>query len=194
MDKYNKTWEVLHQKDYFKNHKLYNKFETLKPHNVSIYDIKGKCVLDIGAGFGRHMAWFAQFAEFVYGIDVSDKIIKEANVYLTKKKFRNFKIFPVDAYKNFIYNVDYVFCRYVFQHISKTQFKEYILNLKQILNKGGRINFQFRVGTIVNFVKNKEPRTEYTVAEVTKMLNGFTIDNIEYTNNNAHIYILGTKK
>jgi len=194
MDKYNQTWETLHKNDYFKNHRLYNKFEILKPHNVSIEDIKDKCVLDIGAGYGRTMGWFCKFTEFVYGIEVTPKIINEANDFLTKKNFKNFNIYLTKNYHKFIYNVDYVFCRYVFQHISKEQCKEYIENIHQLLNKNGKINLQFRLGNILDFIENKEPRTEYTIEEINELLKDFTILNIEYANNNKHAYIIGIKK
>lgn len=193
MKDYNQTWKYLHNKNYFKNHRMYNKFEIVKPHNVEINDIQNKCVLDIGMGYGRNMGWFAKHAEYVYGIEVTEKIIKEAQEFLHQNHINNFTIFKNTDYKDYMYNVDYVFSRYVFQHIGKDQCKEYIENIYEVLNPNGRINLQFRVGDIVTHVQNREPRTEYRIEEIKTLLQKFTITKIDYAKSKEHVFILGIK-
>src|SRR3989304_7100712 len=109
MKDYNTTWENLHENNYFKNHHMYNKFEVMKPHNVNSTEIEGKIVLDIGAGYGRHMAWFCNYTNHVYGVDVSNKILNEAKQFLTSKNFKNFSIYLNTDYQKYITLVDYVF-------------------------------------------------------------------------------------
>ena len=191
MNKYNETWKKLHIDGYFKNHRLYNSFEPIRPHTMNELDIKDKFVLDLGCGFGRHMHWMCQHAAFVYGIDVDNIILNQTKEYL--KLFNNFGLETVETYKNNInIKFDYIFSRYVFQHISKDQTKEYINWIYDNLNIGGTIDLQFRIGDKLGFIDGIEPRTEHSIEEVSTLLSRFKIIYKELKNKD-NLYIVGTK-
>lgn len=188
---YNDNWSLLHENGYFKNHRLYNDFKIMKPHNISVVDIKDGFVLDIGCGYGRNMGWFCDHASFVAGIDVAPNILAQANTFLKGKG--NYGLYTVDNYKEAItVKFDYIFSRYVFQHISKEQTRDYIHWIKNNLEYCGQINLQFRVGSFTGFIDGVEPRTEFTMDEIEELLEDFEIDKISFNEQKDNVYILGT--
>jgi len=96
-------------------------------------------VLDVGCGFGRHMAVLAVNCRAVYGIDNEYSMVRKAKDYL--KVFKNTKVLAEDAANtSFDDNLfDYVICmNNTFGNFLDK--KEAILNqMKRVCKKGGKI-------------------------------------------------------
>lgn len=188
-----KIWVNLQKNNYFKNHRLYNSFKVVQPSFVEIEDIYEKNVLDIGCGYGRMLSWFSRYANKVYGIEISRKILNEARQFIIKNgNIDKTKLLLTNEYKDVKMNLDYGFCRYVFQHIRKEQCQEYIDFVNQNLKINGKINFQFRLGTLIKIEDNKEPIIEYTLEEILALLKNFEI--IKMNQQEKHLYVIGVKK
>lgn len=189
----NKTWQYLQDHNYFLHHRLYNKFEVVPPSYVDMTDIKDKVVMDIGMGYGRHLAWFSKYASKVYGLEINKKIIEEARAFITEKgDIKKATLMLYNECNKINKPLDYVFCRFVFQHIEKESCQNYMNFINKFLRKEGKINLQFRLGKEVKIVENKEPVVEYTLKEIDGLLSNFEINSIEINKNN-NIYIIGTK-
>lgn len=188
----NKIWVNLQKNNYFKKHKLYNKFQPLQPSFVEIEDVRDKVILDIGCGYGRMLAWFSLYTKKSYGIDVSRKILNEAKQFIIKNgKIENIKLLLTNEYQKLNVSLDYIFCRYVFQHITKEQCKDYLTFINKNLKIGGKINFQFRLGNKIKIEEGKEPIIEYTLEEIVKLLSNFEIN--KFITKDKQIYFIGTK-
>jgi len=185
-------WTYLQDHNYFLHHKLYNKFEVIQPAYVDLVDIKDKVILDIGCGFGRNLSWFSQYASRCIGIEVTPKIIKEARDFITKTgNIKKVRILLSSDYEKYLSSLDYVFCRFVFQHINKEKCREYIKNINKFLKIEGKINLQFRLGNLTKIENNKEPVVEYTLEEIDILLENFEINDMKVHGN--QVYIIGTK-
>ena len=185
-------WKHLQEKDYFKNHKLYNKFEVVIPKDIAIKDIKNKNIMDYGCGYGRNMAWFSNYAKKVIGVDVSSKILKETLIFVKKHGNLNKCLFLLsESYAKHIKNLDYIFCRFVFQHINKFETAKCIEVFSKALKKNGLLNVQFRLGMRTYIEPNEEPIVEYTEEEIRELLSQFRI--LNYSLHDNHIYLLGQK-
>lgn len=185
-------WKYLQNHNYFLNHRLYNKFEVLTPSYVELSDIQNKIVLDVGNGYGRHLAWFSHHASLCFGIEICKEVIAQAKEFITKNgNIKKTKLLLASDYERFLVPLDYVFCRFVFQHITKDQGRAYINMINKYLKIEGKINLQFRLGNQTKIEQNKEPIIEYTLEELDELLQNFEINNMNNLDN--HVYIVGTK-
>lgn len=188
-----KIWDYLQNHDYFVYHRHYNNFQMMQPSYVEPKDIKDKVVLDFGNGFGRHLAWFSKYASKCFGVEINKKIQQEAFEFIKKHgDIKKTSLLLTSNYKKRLCPLDYVFCRFVFQHISKQQTKDFIGVINKHLKIYGKINFQFRLGTTIKIEKNKEPIVEWTLEEIDELLENFEIGQM-YIHDNNQAYIIGTK-
>ena len=186
-------WDYLQNHNYFVHHRLYNKFEVTKPSYVEEGEITGKVVLDYGCGYGRNIAWFTKYASKCIGVEINLKIIKEAKKFLEQHgNMKKTLLYLSNNYAQHLVSLDYVFCRFVFQHITKAQTQEVMNNINKYLKIYGKVNLQFRLGTKVQIEKMKEPIVEYTLEEISKLLENIEIENM-YVQNSNNVYIIGTK-
>lgn len=107
--------------------------------NEMNFDPTNKRALDIGCGVGRLLREFSKMFNEIYGVDVSDEMIKKAtelNVHLKNAKFiknngYDLSYFP-DKYFDFVYSV------VTFQHIPEKEIVHtYISEISRVLKKDG---------------------------------------------------------
>ena len=185
-------WQKLQQENYFARHRIYSSFKVVEPAYINVEDIKNKVMLEIGNGYGRNTVWFSKYADKIYGVDICPKILKESKIFLYRNKCKpNVALLLADKYIRYLEPLDYVFCRFVFQHIEKEACQEYINTINSFLKIGGKINLHFRLGDVVSIEVNKEPIVEYSMEEVMNLLSNFEIT--EMYNENKGVIIIGTK-
>jgi SAM-dependent methyltransferase len=144
------VWKKLQSEDYFEKHPCYkgisdfgggeavqaiNWFLPLRP------DMK---IAIIGCGYGRESLKLAPLVDHVYGIDVSETILKKAVGYLSERGIRNFT--PVLA-ESFVQTMpsglDVVFSIVVMQHLTRDLVRNYFVELGRKLKPGGGFVVQF---------------------------------------------------
>jgi len=191
------TWKNLHNKLYFGKHRLYKKFDTEIPKLVEVKDIKNKVVVEIGGGYGRNTTFFAKHAKMVYMIEVSEKILQMAALFIRRHNCYNVKFLSTDTYDTAIpYGIDYVYESLVFQHIEPTLTKKYIDDMYEKLNVGGIFNMQFRLGKNKNYYpKNLEPTVYHKRDDVIAYFDKFKIEHIEEKKHgrSKHLYVIAKK-
>lgn len=144
------VWQRLQEAGYFENHPCYNgisefggeesleAIERFLPINPSMH------VAVIGCGYGRETLKLAPRVSQVYGIDVSDVILKKAMTFLTQHGVTNFVPVPADCFVQKIpHNLDLVFSIVVMQHITRDLVRNYFIELTRKLNIGGSFVVQF---------------------------------------------------
>ncbi len=110
---------------------------------------KAKTVVEIGCGIGRLLKPLSQEHEKVIGFDISQRMIEEADVYLSNHKDNTETYllgldgkFPLESE-----TVDLVYSIVVFQHIHDIVIiKKYLKESMRILKKGGLIRIQTHMG------------------------------------------------
>jgi protein-L-isoaspartate O-methyltransferase len=176
------TWKYLQDGNYFGKHRLYNKFETEIPEYVNVNDIKGKKVVEIGGGYGRHTVFLAKHAEIVYMIEVSRTIIEKAYNFIKSKNLYNVRFFEPTSYDTGIpYGIDFVYEYLVFQHIEPALTKRYIDVLYEKLNIGGKMCMQFRIAKNKKdyYPSNQEPTVYHEYDDVIRYFDKMKIETVE---------------
>lgn len=120
-------------------------------------EAKGKRVLDLGCGDGRHVKLFREMGFEVVGVDFSDEAIR-----LCKKKFKNdkkIKIYKIDlTEKNSLSKLgkfDLVLDWSVLDHIRKKYIKKYMANILSVIKKDGYAIFSEFDISMPGLFKNK---------------------------------------
>ena len=173
------TWKKLQKEGYFEKHVLYQNRPVGLPHCVDVEDILGKNVVEIGCGYGRDTIMFSEFAEVTYAVDVSDDILQKMVDHVTNQREYYPTIIPVLAedYKELIpNNIDYVYALHVIQHLTIEQTKDYIETFYEKLKVGGKINFQFYIGTDKIIEEGKEPKVCYQKKEALGVFKKYKIE------------------
>lgn len=179
MDKKNNllTWQYLQCRNYFGKHNCYKNFQLAPEDPVLIEKIRGKVVVEIGCGYGRETHYLAKYAKKVYAIDVSPEVLALAKTTLNRKKVSNkVTLVLAENYKEIIKEpVDYVYSRYVFQHIVPFLAKDYLNFFNTKLTKDGEIDIQLRVGDKKGFPVKGEPIVEYQLSEIKELFKDYHI-------------------
>lgn len=101
-----------------------------------------KIVLDIGCGNGNNEKWISKRVKKVYGVDISEEVIKKA-----KEKFKeaNNVLFYVNDGKHLDFEenkFDLIFSFITFVHMPKEDAKIYFEECERVLKKEGLFLFQ----------------------------------------------------
>lgn len=137
-------WNMFHEMFSEFRDNFLNYISPLKP---SFF--KGKLVLDVGCGFGRHTYYSAEFGAEVVGLDLSHAV---ESAYRNVRKFPNAHIVQGDVYNlPFRNSFDFIFSIGVIHHLPDP--KEAYLNLTRFAKKDsdvfiwvyGRENRWFKV-------------------------------------------------
>jgi SAM-dependent methyltransferase len=118
--------------------------DLLKKHLINFHD---KVVLDIGCGIGRLTELFASDFKEVYGVDISEEMIRQGKERLSGLK--NIHLYTNDGLNYSFENnfFDFIFSFVVFHHMPNKEVVEQ--NLKEIyrtLKKDGVAKIQIRGG------------------------------------------------
>ena len=119
-------------------------------------------IVDAGCSDGKLTCILAQKYKKVYGIDYSKQLLEIASNNLNNNNISNTKLIHADILqidKVIPENVDVIICSGVIQYISISDFEEFIVKCKTILNSNGKIiitgipNTKYRDLYLVNFFK-----------------------------------------
>lgn len=111
----------------------------LKDNNLSV---KFKTALDFGCGIGRVSRALGEYFEKVVGIDISAKMIDEAN-RLNKNRNITYLKNDSDNLGQFKKNsIDLIYSNIVLQHINPEYSKKYIKEFLRIIKNDGLVVFQ----------------------------------------------------
>lgn len=93
--------------------------------------LSGKRLLDLGCGYGKDLAYFANLGSEVYGIDASNEMLKLARKRVPQSKLKLGKFENLPYPNN---HFDYIFSRYAIQHSANTEavFRESARVLKSL--------------------------------------------------------------
>ena len=132
-------WNDLHNKGYdqfSKDNWFWKAF--YHPHLFT----EDKTVLDIGCGNGNNEGWISKRVKKVYGVDISEEVIKKAKERF--KKINNVLFYVNDGeHLDFEENkFDLIFSIITFIHIPKENAKIYFKECERVLKKGGLFLFQ----------------------------------------------------
>jgi SAM-dependent methyltransferase len=143
-------WKKLQGENYFEKHPCYKGITDFSGHEAvqaiqSFIPIRSDMqVAVIGCGYGRETLRLAPLVNRVYGIDVSETILKKAVNYLSERDVKNFT--PVLAEK-FVQTIpaeiDLVFSIVVMQHLTRDLVRNYFVELGRKLVPGGGFVVQF---------------------------------------------------
>lgn len=137
----------------------------------------GGHILEFGCGYGRLTREVKKaFPEaMVIGVDISPKILAEAEAYSAKSKVRPF-YYRADNIKNTLAK-DAIYCAQVLQHMPNDRKCEFIQDAADALKPGGVLVFQYVEGDSDTFLKH-----DAKFADVSDWCRkaGFTISNVAH--------------
>ena len=142
-DKYAAYYNLLYQDKDYKSEVNYVESQILK-HS----DFQAKSILDVGCGTGKHAKLFAEKSYQVTGIDLSDKMIKEAKKL--ENENLNFKVANATDFKlnTQIDSIVSLFHVASYQ-TSNEKLSSYFLNIYSHLKENGLFIFDFWYGPAV---------------------------------------------
>jgi 2-polyprenyl-3-methyl-5-hydroxy-6-metoxy-1,4-benzoquinol methylase len=94
-------------------------------------------VLDFGCGVGRNALALAERSEYVYGLDVSPAVLREADRNANRRNLTNVEWMDAERLPELDGRYDVVVSFYVFQHIPTRQGERIIDTLVRGLRPGG---------------------------------------------------------
>jgi SAM-dependent methyltransferase len=143
-------WKKLQGENYFENHPCYKGITDFSGHEAVqaiqwFVPIRSDMrVAVIGCGYGRETLRLAPIVNHVYGIDVSETILKKAVDYLSEHQVNNFTPILAEKFVQTIpEGIDLVFSIVVMQHLTRDLVRNYFAELGRKLVPGGGVVVQF---------------------------------------------------
>ena len=103
----------------------------------------GEKVGDIGCGSGQFCLLLAQFSNpsFIYGIEISDKLVSNANALFNQNTSIDYSFEKFDGlhFSNRIADLDVIFLNDVLHHVPKKIQREFMKNLIDKMKVGARL-------------------------------------------------------
>lgn len=102
-------------------------------------------MLEIGCGVGRLMLPMSVFASELYGIDVSEEMLKMCNSAIRKWPLKNMTVGLCDGVSLPVKDntMDFIYSMLVFQHLELASVVCYLTESARVLKKDGILRFQF---------------------------------------------------
>jgi 2-polyprenyl-3-methyl-5-hydroxy-6-metoxy-1,4-benzoquinol methylase len=101
------------------------------------FTLENKRVLDFGCGVGRNSLALAERCEHVYGLDVSPKVLSQADEAAKRLNLSNVEWMEADRLAELSGNYDLVISVFVFQHIPTREGERTFATILQGLRPGG---------------------------------------------------------
>lgn len=142
-------WKTMQEKGYFEKHPYFKEFTSASMEAVGAIEYFVKLeehhkVLIIGCGYGRETLQIAPHVQWVWGIDVSEKILKKARQVTSRRKIKNFTTILVDNYKQQVpSDIDIIYSIVVMQHLTRDLVYDYFHTLPRRLSPSGKMVVQF---------------------------------------------------
>ena len=189
--------------DYFQ--KTINLQDTIWLEKFITYLPKSSNILDVGCAFGRDSKYFSQKKFKTYGIDLSQKMIKEATKFSPKTKFFVMDMTDLKFNNNFFNGI---WCSASLLHLKKEDSLNAISEFNRVLKKDGYLFINLKEGqgekiiTDERYQQQEKFYSYYSSDEIKGMLqkNGFKVKDftfIEKPNNGYNqtglIYLISQK-
>lgn len=98
----------------------------------------------IGCGYGRESTHFGKRVGHVYGIDVSEHVLKKTVAYTGERGVTNFTPVLAESYREQVpQGLDFVYSIVVMQHLTRDLVRDYFSGLGRKLKPGGFFVVQF---------------------------------------------------
>lgn len=114
--------------------------KTNKKWKKLVNSFNNKIILDVGCGTGKTSLDFLESKKYI-GIDISKEYIDNAKI--NYGKFGEFYCLPIEKIQESeikdISNIDLVILKGVYHHLNSKSIEKMIINLKNKLNKNGKI-------------------------------------------------------
>ena len=135
-----------------------NNFRTYILPILKKYNVASKVGVDFGCGIGRHTFPLAKYFQAIFGVDVSESMLKQARASAQEKAIVTAQFIQNDDFFVSTKSVDFIYCTNMFQHIEKMEQIEFILkNFARLLNGFAYIQFDTRSKDFVYRLKNMLP-------------------------------------
>ena len=122
------------------------------------YHIKRNVGIDFGCGIGRHTFPLAGYFQMMYGVDVSDRMLKQARAVAHEKNIANVQFILNAVFFSDTKPVDFIYCVNVFQHIENIeQIKSILDSFSRLLHGFAYVQFDTRSQNLLYRLKNKMP-------------------------------------
>jgi 2-polyprenyl-3-methyl-5-hydroxy-6-metoxy-1,4-benzoquinol methylase len=141
-EEFHDEWALSENVDDIDVNTLFESFIALENNFImkKLGDLKGKKILDVGAGLGESSVYFALQGAEVYYNDISPKMgefaEKLANKYGVKLQYMIAPIEKLELYENFF---DVIHCANLIHHVPQVDQDFWIKTMSQSLKKGGTL-------------------------------------------------------
>ena len=177
MDLVKKTVQSYNQ---FAKNYVESTFETILQYQLTQFTsfLKGKKVLDVGAGSGRDSLYLKEEGFIVSAIDLSSEITKEAK----KKTKVNMKEMDLRKLNFKDKNFDGIWCCASFIHIPKKDAEKAVKEFNRVLNEQGVLYLGLREGTSeglepsINLSREEVFISYYTQKEIEELVRNMGFD------------------
>jgi SAM-dependent methyltransferase len=144
-------WRALHAKGYFKNHPYYQGGDRESGTDIAdisrLWPLRSDLrVVVVGCGYGRESLLLAPYAREIIGIDIDPGLLAEArDSFLAPRGVKQFTpvLYREGWGADIPGEIDLVYSRNVFQHITRDITIDYLKTLSLKLAPEGRIVAQF---------------------------------------------------
>jgi 2-polyprenyl-3-methyl-5-hydroxy-6-metoxy-1,4-benzoquinol methylase len=141
-EEFHDEWALSENVDDIDVHALFDSFIALENNYIikELGDIKGKKILDVGAGLGESSVYFALQGAEVYFNDISPKMAEFAEKLAARYKVKlNFLIAPIERlelHKDFF---DIIYCANLMHHVPVADQESWIRTMHGSLKAGGTL-------------------------------------------------------
>lgn len=112
-DAYYQDIESINFKGYSESYRTWEK--------IKEFDFKNKIIFDIGCFHGYFTFKISEIAEFVYGVDISNRVLDTCEILLNIYKKDNIKFFQWDENSEIDENIDMILCLNVLHHFKNQE-------------------------------------------------------------------------
>jgi SAM-dependent methyltransferase len=175
------NWVALQERDYFEGHIYYGGLRDLGGDTTALIERFVKLtpkmrVAVIGCGYGRETVHIAPRVAHVFGIDVSDRIMRKASEFLLARGIHNFTPILAQRYEHDVPDgLDLVFSMIVMQHLTRDLVRDYFTKLGRKLCQSGSFVVQFLEELLEGVesadaeLRDYEPSVSWTVTQLEQL-------------------------
>jgi len=133
-------YRAIHSRNWIQRYWHKNKFDAL---SLMMKKGKDKNVLDLGTGSGNFEFIFASKFKKIIGVDYNEEALLFLKSQIIERNIRNIKLVKSDIRKLseevLKIKYDYVVLVDVIEHIKITEINKLLINIKNILKRGGKV-------------------------------------------------------
>ncbi len=142
-------WKALQEAGYFEKHVHFKGYTTIGHETLPSIEFFTKLrsidkVVIIGCGYGRETIQIAPHVRWVWGIDVTEKLLQKALEVISSQGIYNFTGVLADNYNEHLPdNIDLIYSVVTMQHLTRDLVYDYFETLSKKLSSQGVMIIQF---------------------------------------------------